>query len=233
MTPSPVLPPEFKAEISSPEATLCGNFISTLLKLPTSLYKLVNWLLDSNGNVTNEFKQQILPAGVISPYAGASVPTDWLLCNGQEVARADYPELFAAIGILYGTPSGSTTFKLPDLRNRFPIGAGTNALAEAGGDEERTLDDDMLGGLLTHQHVTGRFRTTSEDDVNLLIGTLTDAPTSGNTQKINGELNANQTQDMSALLGAYTIASAPLPTPEPEAFSLLPPFLSLNFIIKT
>ena len=66
-------------------------------------------------------------AGVIQMYAGATTPTGWLICDGSEVSRADYPLLFAAIGTTWGAGDGSTTFLLPDLQGRAPIGAGTGA----------------------------------------------------------------------------------------------------------
>ena len=65
-----------------------------------------------------------LPAGVTVPYAGDTPPVGWLLCNGQAVSRTDYPRLFAAIGLTYGSGNGSTTFNVPDLRECNPVGIG-------------------------------------------------------------------------------------------------------------
>jgi hypothetical protein len=39
-----------------------------------------------------------VPAGAVMAFAMSSVPAGWLECNGQQVARADYPNLFSAIG---------------------------------------------------------------------------------------------------------------------------------------
>ena len=80
-------------------------------------------------------------AGMVQMYAGATPPTGWLLCDGSAVSRTDYAELFAAIGTTWGAGDGSTTFNLPDMRGRAPVGVGqgsglTNrALAATGGDE--------------------------------------------------------------------------------------------------
>ena len=68
------------------------------------------------------------PVGSIIPFAGSSIPTGYLLCNGAVVSRATYANLFRVIGTAYGAGDGSTTFKLPDLRDRFLEGAGTNAI---------------------------------------------------------------------------------------------------------
>lgn len=76
------------------------------------------------------FVRDILPAGVIVPYGGSSAPSNWLLCNGQAVSRATYATLFAIISTTYGTGDGSTTFNVPDLVGRVPIGSGTGTLAE-------------------------------------------------------------------------------------------------------
>ncbi|MDY6323009.1 MAG: phage tail protein [Succinivibrio sp.] len=69
-----------------------------------------------------------LPAGVIIPFAGTSVPSGYLLCNGALVSRTTYADLFAAVGTLYGAGDGSTTFQLPDFRDRVLQGAsGTHS----------------------------------------------------------------------------------------------------------
>ena len=62
------------------------------------------------------------PVASIMAFAGATAPTDWLFCDGAEVQRSVYNQLFQAIGTQYGTPSTSSVFKLPDLRGRFALG---------------------------------------------------------------------------------------------------------------
>lgn len=66
-----------------------------------------------------------VPPGVISPYAGSSAPDGFLLCDGSAVSRTTYSGLFAVTGTTFGTGDGSTTFNLPDLRSRVPLGVGT------------------------------------------------------------------------------------------------------------
>ncbi len=60
-----------------------------------------------------------LPAGVLSAYAGTTVPDGWLICNGAAISRTTYARLFKAIGTKWGAGDGSTTFNLPDLSDRF------------------------------------------------------------------------------------------------------------------
>ena len=66
-----------------------------------------------------------VPTGAIFPFAGTVVPVGYLLCDGAEQLIANYPELFTAIGYTYkalGLLQGVSTFALPDLRGRFPLG---------------------------------------------------------------------------------------------------------------
>jgi len=71
----------------------------------------------------------LIPPGTILPYAGLEKPPGatalskgWLFCDGSIVNRADYPELFAAIGLTYGKTLVNGQFRLPDLRGRMIIG---------------------------------------------------------------------------------------------------------------
>lgn len=59
----------------------------------------------------------LVPIGALVPFAGATVPANWLLAHGQSLVRADYLELAAALGIVSGT-----NFTLPDLRGRVVAG---------------------------------------------------------------------------------------------------------------
>ena len=61
-------------------------------------------------------------AGEIKMWAGDTIPNGWLLCDGSEISKTDYPYLYASIGDLWGTPSSSSNFKLPNLTGRVPVG---------------------------------------------------------------------------------------------------------------
>ena len=69
---------------------------------------------------------EIIPAGTIVGYGAGSAPTGWLLCNDAAVSRTTYARLFAVIGTGYGVGDGSGTFNVPDLRDKVPLGKGTN-----------------------------------------------------------------------------------------------------------
>ena len=66
--------------------------------------------------------------GDIKIQTTSTIPSGWLLCNGAVVSRSTFSNLFTKIGTTYGMGDGSTTFNLPDLRDRYIIGANTNAL---------------------------------------------------------------------------------------------------------
>lgn len=60
-----------------------------------------------------------VPAGTLLPFAGTVIPNGYLPCNGANVSRTDYANLFAAIGTKWGEGDGSTTFTLPNFNDRF------------------------------------------------------------------------------------------------------------------
>lgn len=61
--------------------------------------------------------------GMVLPFAGKNVPKGFLLCDGQAVSREDYKRLFDVIGTTYGEGDKSTTFNVPDFRDRTIWGA--------------------------------------------------------------------------------------------------------------
>lgn len=106
--------------------------------------------------------QSATEAGFIKMYAGASLPANYLWCDGKPYSRTLYPGLFAAIGITYGAGDGTTTFNVPDYRGRVPMGAdnlgGTaanrilslpNTLGTVGGEEKHSLS---VGEIPSHNH---------------------------------------------------------------------------------
>jgi microcystin-dependent protein len=84
-----------------------------------------------------------LPTGAVLPFASGTTPAGFLLCNGAAVSRTTYASLFAVIGTAYGVGDGSTTFNVPDLRGRFPLGKAAAGTGSSLGDS---------GGALGHTH---------------------------------------------------------------------------------
>ena len=117
------------------------------------------------------------PAGEVILFAGAGTPPGrWRICNGQNVSRTTYAALFAAIGTAWGAGNGLTTFRLPDLRRRVPVGkggTGTTLLGSAVGN---------LGGTERVLHTHGVSGTTSGPSATaFLISVLNTAASSTHT----------------------------------------------------
>lgn len=85
-----------------------------------------------------------LPIGAVVEWYANNIPNNWLVCNGQAVSRENYSELFGIIGTQYGSGDGSTTFNLPNLKGRVPVGLDPddtdfNSLGKIGGQKSEDL----------------------------------------------------------------------------------------------
>lgn len=90
-----------------------------------------------------------IPIGTILPYSSTTVPSGYMLCDGSAISRTNYADLFAVIGTSYGVGDGSTTFNIPDLRGRVPVGllstdGDLNALGIKKGEKTHTLTIDEM-----------------------------------------------------------------------------------------
>tara|TARA_B100000131_G_C17987019_1_gene560959 strand:+ start:306 stop:950 length:645 start_codon:yes stop_codon:yes gene_type:complete len=75
-----------------------------------------------------------IEVGTILPWSNSSLPSGYLNCDGTAVSRTTYSALFAVIGTDYGVGNGSSTFNLPDLQDKVPVGvSGSKAVASTGG----------------------------------------------------------------------------------------------------
>jgi microcystin-dependent protein len=79
--------------------------------------------------------------GAITMFAGVAPPAGWSWCSGQAVSRTTYAALFAVISTRFGAGDGSTTFNLPNLFGRVPVGydGATWAMGATGGERNHTL----------------------------------------------------------------------------------------------
>lgn len=84
-----------------------------------------------------------MPVGAVFAFASASTPAGYLLCNGQAVSRTVYATLFNAIGTIFGSGDGATTFNVPDMRDWFVRGRG----------DSRQLGSTQTGAIQLHTHV--------------------------------------------------------------------------------
>lgn len=95
--------------------------------------------------VSNLVGSQV-PTGVVSSFAGSTAPDGWLICDGSAISRDSYAALFETIGTTYGSGDGSTTFNLPNLKGKVPVGFNASetefdALGETGGAKTHTLTE--------------------------------------------------------------------------------------------
>jgi microcystin-dependent protein len=96
-----------------------------------------------------KYADSITPVGSIAAIVGASAPSGWILCQGAAVSRITYADLYAVIGTRYGVGDGSTTFNVPDLRDRVPTAlysasAEYDTLGETGGATDVTISQSQF-----------------------------------------------------------------------------------------
>lgn len=192
-----------------------------------------------------------VPIGAILPYAGSTTPDGYLLCDGSEIERSKFSDLFDVIGVVYNGSAallGSGTYRLPDLRGRFALGkdnmdnAGTvptpaGPYVDAGGGTAGRVPDvqaTILGGaagqssvvlglpnLPEHSHT---LSTPTQDYAAVVVSTTLDPlATSGLGPTAPGQAQYLKNS------GGVKKDGATLGT----AVGLMNPFLSMNFIIRS
>jgi len=192
------------------------------------------------------------PTGGLMMWPTASPPTNWLLCNGAAVSRTTYATLFAVVGTTFGVGDGSTTFNLPNYADRLPIGAGSSySVNSQGGSATTTLTTNELPA---HSHsasssssssFTGNAGTTSYTDLSHThsynLGSITASGvyaqvTSQNAGPVNtsgASINMNHAHTFTPTGAVSTSTSTSIgSTGSGAAFTNLPPYLGIYFIIK-
>lgn len=139
---------------------------------------------DPDGNVLG-IASASSPAGSVTMYAGSSVPSGWLDCDGSLKVRTAEPTLFAAIGTTWNVGGeAGTDFRLPDLRGRSPVGVGTGgglsarALAASGGEEAHQLSTAELASHV-HSEIGQAFSPTYNDSFGISAGPFTATVSTG------------------------------------------------------
>jgi microcystin-dependent protein len=181
--------------------------------------------------------------GEIKMYGGQFVPAGYLRCNGQAVARATFPELFAAIGEIYGVGDGSTTFNVPNLEQKFARGGSSAIVGQQGGANEVVLSQPQMPEhrhTMTHTHDAATAQTSNHSHLGrqaprsaagsgqlLRPGNATDAD--GSAVTITAANTGGHTHNVPIPgFSGFTAdagGSDPVPT--------VPEFTTVGFIIKT
>ncbi|MBQ7461189.1 MAG: tail fiber protein [Bacteroidaceae bacterium] len=131
----------------------------------------------------------LFPAGMIVPFAGPAenIPDGWMLCDGSEISRSEYANLYKAIGVSWGTGDGSTTFNLPDLRGMFLRGVSGDSGYDPDADTRVLLKDN---GGNTGNNV-GSYQG---DAIRNITGNAYAVLTREDHEASNGALNLNHTR---------------------------------------
>lgn len=111
----------------------------------------INTEIDTRKNADQELQEQInalnIP-GTVQYFARQTAPEGWLKADGSAASRAQYANLFDAVGTIFGAGDGITTFNLPDLRGEFIRGVDDGR----GVDASRSLGSWQKDQLASHQH---------------------------------------------------------------------------------
>jgi len=169
--------------------------------------------------------------GAIFMFAGNFAPYGYALCQGQLLNISQNTALFSILGTVYGG-NGQTTFGLPDLRGRAPVGAGNGlgltpvSLGEMAGTENATL---LINNMPMHTHSATVTINAANDSRG---GGSSESPSNAvldNTGNANTKIYASAPDGtkLSSAAATATIGNSGGSQP----FSIQSPFLGVNFII--
>jgi len=169
-----------------------------------------------------------VPTGTVLPYAASTAPEGYLICNGGEVAVADYPRLDALLGTTYGARTngsggaGTSHFRLPDLRGRVIVSRGTHSTVDDLGESDATAVNNRRPAHShtgTAESAGSHSHTLSMRDKSASVGSSPEA-SAGNTLG-----NPPSTSSSGAHTHSVTVGSTGGTTDAPS-------FIVLNHIIK-
>lgn len=157
------------------------------------------------------------PTGSMVAFGGATAPTGWLLCDGAAISRTTYSALFATLSTNYGVGDGSTTFNIPNLQGRFPVGKDGSA-------EFATLG--QSGGNKTHSHTLSNtgYAKVARANNRVVIEETTATSWTGNNEVTGTGAAASSARTTGAGLGGSTDATT--------GAGAIPPYQVVNYIIK-
>lgn len=194
-----------------------------------------------------------VPIGAILPYAGAEAPYGYILCDGSELEQTKYSDLYDVIGTTYNgvtALNGINTFKVPDLRGRFPLGKdnmdnaftvpnSTGGFIDAGGgnvDRVSGTAPDNLGdsggqsaNTLTVLNLPDHEHNMKGSTGQQYFATRVDSaiPSDVGSFSEKGPTTVGQSQYIPSSGGIKTSGTLG------QEFSVINPFLTLNYIIHS
>jgi microcystin-dependent protein len=177
-------------------------------------------------NLTQLQNAIILPPGMVVPFAGATPPAGWLLCDGSAVSRTTYATLFAAIGAAYGPGDSVNTFNVPAMGGRVPVGAGTSAGDSVDGSVFGAPGTTPAAGLPTTNRGAGAWG--GGEKHKLIEAELAAHIHAGGVALITGGVTGAIVGPTTGSGGTYVNSAG-----SDTAHNNLPPFVVFNYIIKT
>lgn len=239
------------ADITAMRATK-DPYSGSAAVLPTSLQEEIQELRYMIAQITGktywyqDAEASLTPTGAILLWTTDTAPTGFLLCSGQAVNRTTYATLFALIGTTYGVGDGSTTFNVPDLRGRFPL--GQDDMGGSSANRVTDTDADTLGGAdgdelkdISHTHTINHTHAASsitksgdsssvigENSANSYLTFIHGSATLVNITNFTAGYAMDVPYGAAGQTHAGNSGSGPAATQD-----IMPPFITLNYIIKT
>jgi len=160
--------------------------------------------------------------GSVDLFAGENAPDGWAFCNGKLLNVTDYYLLFMIIGSSFGG-DGRTTFRLPDLQGRVPIGSGKSKslterfVGQMGGTETVKLTVDQIP---SHSH---RIRCDIKPGRNAIDNPNNNYP----AYPSDGEINKNYCSESNEFMADNMVSTVGSNSPHNNMQS----YIALNYII--
>jgi microcystin-dependent protein len=165
----------------------------------------------------------LVPTGTILMWPSNTIPGDWKLCDGSAILRSTYATLYGIIGVTFGSGNGTTTFNLPNYKNRMPYGADIAPLGGTGGSADAIV--------VSHTHTATSTVTDPGHFHN--YGTAPPANPQGGGGFPFGITGGGTTYQTDTKTTGITVATSNTLTGVSGTNANLPPYLGINFIIKT
>jgi len=217
--------------LSSP--TLTGTPVAPTASVGTNTTQIATTAFVQNAGLTGEIKM----------WGVSSAPTGYLLCDGSAISRTTYAALFAVYGTTFGSGNGTTTFNVPDFRDRMPIGAGsTYALAATGGSATTTIS---TSNLPSHTHTfsaTSGSMSANASHQHGLIGSDDHYVADGGGARggaasypfsLGGSTNYGNYTTSQNLDHTHSVSGTTGGTGSGTAVTTISPYLGIYYIIKT
>ena len=193
------------------------------------------------------------PVGTMVSFAGTTAPAGWLLCDGTSYSTTTYSDLYNVIGTTYG--SGAGTFKVPNMSNSFVYGSAYSGgvpqnVGSTGGTSTVTLTANNLPAHshslgtnanitqvphshdMTHSHTVSIPYAATVNDQRFNVYTGNPQVSTTYTTSTASITTSSVTPAITAAGSTETTGTLPSAWGTPTAFSIVPPYVSMPYIIK-